>query len=100
MKKVFSKPRSLTEVPFTYCPGCHHGIIHRLIAEAMDELNITKDTIGVAPVGCSVFAYLFFDCYMIVAAHGIAPATSPGIKRVTPENIVFTYQGDGDFASI
>ncbi len=100
MKKVFSKPRSLTEVPFTYCPGCHHGIIHRLVAESMDDLNIAKDTIGVAPVGCSVFAYLFFDCDMIVAAHGRAPATATGIKRVKPENIVFTYQGDGDLASI
>lgn len=100
MKKVFARPKSLTEVPFTYCPGCHHGIIHRLIAEAMDELDIAKDTIGIAPVGCSVFAYLFFDCDMIVAAHGRAPAVATGIKRVKPNNIVFTYQGDGDLASI
>jgi 2-oxoglutarate ferredoxin oxidoreductase subunit beta len=100
MKKVFTKPKSLTEIPFTYCPGCHHGIIHRLIAEAMDDLDIAKETIGIAPVGCSVFAYLFFDCDMIVAAHGRAPATATGIKRVKPNNIVFTYQGDGDLASI
>lgn len=100
MKKVFAKPKSLTEIPFTYCPGCHHGIIHRLIAEAMNDLDITKETIGIAPVGCSVFAYLFFDCDMIVAAHGRAPATATGIKRVKPDNIVFTYQGDGDLASI
>ncbi len=100
MKKIFARPKSLTEVPFTYCPGCHHGIIHRLIAEAMDELNIAQDTIGIAPVGCSVFAYLFFNCDMIVAAHGRAPAVATGIKRVKPNNIVFTYQGDGDLASI
>jgi 2-oxoglutarate ferredoxin oxidoreductase subunit beta len=100
MKKVFARPKSLTEVPFTYCPGCHHGIIHRLIAEGMDELNIAQDTIGIAPVGCSVFAYLFFNCDMIVAAHGRAPAVATGIKRVKPNNIVFTYQGDGDLASI
>lgn len=100
MKKVFEKPKSLTGVPFTYCPGCHHGIIHRLVAEALDDLGIAKDTIGVAPVGCAVFAYLFFDCDMIVAAHGRAPATATGLKRVKPDNIVFTYQGDGDLASI
>lgn len=100
MKKVFARPKSLTEVPFTYCPGCHHGIIHRLIAEVMDELNIAQDTIGIAPVGCSVFAYLFFNCDMIVSAHGRAPAVATGIKRVKPNNIVFTYQGDGDLASI
>ena len=100
MKEVFTKPKSLTDVPFTYCPGCHHGIIHRLVAEAMDDLNITEETIGIAPVGCAVFAYLFFNCDMIVAAHGRAPATATGIKRVKPDNIVFSYQGDGDLASI
>ncbi len=100
MNKVFSKPRSLTKIPFTYCPGCHHGIAHRLVAEVLDELNIREDTIGIAPVGCSVFAYLFFDCDMIVAAHGRAPATATGIKRAKPDNIVFSYQGDGDLASI
>lgn len=100
MNKVFTRPKSLADVPFTYCPGCHHGIIHRLIAEVMDELNIRENTIGIAPVGCSVFAYLFFDCDMIVAAHGRAPATATGIKRSKPEKIVFSYQGDGDLASI
>jgi len=100
MSKVFSRPKSLVDIPFTYCPGCHHGIIHRLIAEVMDELNIREDTIGIAPVGCSVFAYLFFDCDMICAAHGRAPATATGIKRAKPDNIVFSYQGDGDLASI
>jgi len=100
MNKVFSKPKSLVDIPFTYCPGCHHGIIHRLIAEVIDELNIREDTIGIAPVGCSVFAYLFFDCDMICAAHGRAPATATGIKRAKPDNIVFGYQGDGDLASI
>jgi len=100
MNKVFSRPKSLVDIPFTYCPGCHHGIIHRLIAEVMDELNIREDTIGIAPVGCSVFAYLFFDCDMICAAHGRAPATATGIKRAKPDNIVFSYQGDGDLASI
>ncbi len=100
MIKVFSRPKTLTDIPFTYCPGCHHGIIHRLIAEVIDELKIREDTIGVAPVGCSVFAYLFFDCDMIVAAHGRAPAVATGIKRAKPDNIVFSYQGDGDLASI
>ncbi|MBN2396436.1 MAG: 2-oxoglutarate oxidoreductase, partial [Candidatus Atribacteria bacterium] len=97
---VFSKPKSLSNIPFTYCPGCHHGVAHRLIAEVLDELGIAKKTIGIAPVGCAVFAYLFFDCDMICAAHGRAPATATGIKRVKPENIVFSYQGDGDLASI
>ena len=100
MNKIFSRPKSLTDIPFTYCPGCHHGVAHRLVAEAIDELNIREDTIGIAPVGCSVFAYLFFDCDMIVAAHGRAPATATGVKRAKPKNIVFTYQGDGDLASI
>jgi 2-oxoglutarate ferredoxin oxidoreductase subunit beta len=100
MNKVFSRPKSLVDIPFTYCPGCHHGIIHRLIAEVIDELDIREKTIGVAPVGCSVFAYLFFDCDMIVAAHGRAPATATGIKRAKPDNYVFSYQGDGDLASI
>lgn len=100
MNKVFSRPKSLVDIPFTYCPGCHHGIVHRLIAEVMDELHIREDTIGIAPVGCSVFAYLFFDCDMICAAHGRAPATATGIKRAKPDNIVFSYQGDGDLASI
>ena len=96
--KVFSRPKSLVDIPFTYCPVCLHGIIHRLIAEVIDELDIREKTIGVAPVGCSVFAYLFFDCDMIVAAHGRAPATATGIKRAKPDNYVFSYQGDGDLA--
>lgn len=100
MKVVFDKPQALTETPFHYCPGCTHGIIHRLVAEAMDELEIKDKAIGVAPVGCSVFAYKYFDCDMHEAAHGRAPAVATGIKRVRPENIVFTYQGDGDLASI
>jgi len=98
--KVFQKPESLTDKPFHYCPGCTHGIIHRLVAEAMDELNIRENTIGVAPVGCAVFAYEYFNCDMQEAAHGRAPAVATGIKRVHPDKVVFTYQGDGDLTSI
>ena len=97
---VFEKPKSLTDVPRHYCPGCTHGIVHRLVAEAIDELGIEGRTIGVAPVGCSVMAYNYFSCDMIEAAHGRAPAVATGVKRSMPENIVFTYQGDGDLASI
>ena len=100
MSAVFEKPKSLTDMPLHYCPGCPHGIIHRLVAEAIDELGIEGITIGVAPVGCAVMAYDYFACDMIEAAHGRAPATATGIKRCRPENIVFTYQGDGDLASI
>ncbi|GKX31578.1 2-oxoglutarate oxidoreductase [Vallitalea longa] len=100
MTVVFEKPKALSEVPFHYCPGCTHGIIHRLVAEAIDDLNIQDKAIGVAPVGCSVFAYNYFACDMHEAAHGRAPAVATGIKRVLPDNIVFTYQGDGDLASI
>ena len=100
MAVVFEKPKSLADVPLHYCPGCPHGIIHRLVAEAIDELGIEGKTIGVAPVGCAVMAYDYFTCDMIEAAHGRAPATATGIKRSRPENIVFTYQGDGDLASI
>jgi 2-oxoglutarate ferredoxin oxidoreductase subunit beta len=100
MAKVFQKPASLTEKPFHYCPGCTHGIVHRLVAEVMDELNIREETIGVAPVGCAVFAYEYFNCDMQEAAHGRAPAVATGIKRVHPDKVVFTYQGDGDLASI
>ncbi|HHY83703.1 MAG TPA: MFS transporter [Clostridiales bacterium] len=100
MAIVFKKPESLTDNPFHYCPGCTHGIVHRLIAEVMDELNIRQDTIGVAPVGCAVFAYDYFNCDMQEAAHGRAPAVATGIKRVHPDKVVFTYQGDGDLASI
>jgi len=97
---VFEKPKSLADVPLHYCPGCTHGIVHRLVAEAIDELGIEGKTIGVAPVGCAVMAYDYFNCDMIEAAHGRAPAVATGIKRADPANIVFTYQGDGDLASI
>ena len=97
---VFEKPKSLSDVALHYCPGCTHGIIHRLVAEAIDELNIEGKTIGVAPVGCAVMAYDYFNCDMVEAAHGRAPAVATGIKRAEPSNIVFTYQGDGDLASI
>ena len=100
MAIVFEKPKGLTDVPLHYCPGCTHGIIHRLVAEALDELGVTGRTIGVAPVGCSVFAYNYFNCDMVQAAHGRAPAVATGVKRSDPNNIVFTYQGDGDLAAI
>ncbi len=97
---VFEKPQALTEAPLHYCPGCTHGIIHRLVAEAIDELGIRGRTIGVASVGCSVFSYNYFNCDMVQAAHGRAPAVATGVKRSDPNNIVFTYQGDGDLAAI
>ena len=97
---VFDKPKSLTDAPLHYCPGCTHGIIHRLVAEAIDELGIEGRTIGVAPVGCSVMAYNYFTVDMVQAAHGRAPAVATGVKRADPTKIVFTYQGDGDLASI
>ncbi len=97
---VFDKPKSLSPVPFHYCPGCTHGIVHRLVAEALDELDICGKAVGIAPVGCSVFAYDYFECDMIEAAHGRAPAVATGVKRTHPDNIVFTYQGDGDLAAI
>ncbi len=97
---VFDKPKSLTDAPFHYCPGCTHGIIHRLVAEAIDELGIEGRAVGVAPVGCAVMAYNYFACDMVEAAHGRAPAVATGLKRGNPDSIVFTYQGDGDLASI
>ena len=97
---VFEKPKALADVKLHYCPGCTHGIIHRLVAEAIDELGIEGRTIGVAPVGCSVFAYNYFNCDMVQAAHGRAPAVATGVKRADRNNIVFTYQGDGDLAAI
>ena len=101
MAVVFEKPKSLTDAPLHYCPGCTHGIIHRLVAEVIDELGIEGRTIGVAPVGCSVMAYDYFTCDFIQAPHGRAPAVATGVKRADPENnIVFTYQGDGDLAAI
>ena len=100
MSIVFQKPHALTDTPFHYCPGCTHGIIHRLVAEAIDELGIEGKTVGIAPVGCAVLAYNYFNCDMIEAAHGRAPAVATGCKRANPDNVVFTYQGDGDLASI
>ena len=97
---VYDKPHALTDAPLHYCPGCTHGIIHRLVAEAIDELGIEGRTVGVASVGCSVMAYNYFACDMIQAAHGRAPAVATGAKRANPDNIVFTYQGDGDLAAI
>ncbi len=101
MTTVFKKPEALTDAPLHYCPGCTHGIIHRLVAEAIDELGIRGRTFGVASVGCSVFTYNYFNCDMVQAAHGRAPAVATGVKRSDPQNnIVFTYQGDGDLAAI
>ncbi len=100
MAVVFDRPKMLRDVPLHYCPGCTHGIIHRLVAEVLDELGGEGRTVGVAPVGCAVFAYNYFNCDMYEAAHGRAPAAATGIKRVMPDKIVFTYQGDGDLASI
>ena len=97
---VFEKTKGLTDAPLHYCPGCTHGIIHRLVAESLDELGVMDRTVGVASVGCSVFSYNYFNCDMIQAAHGRAPAVATGAKRAHPENIVFTYQGDGDLAAI
>ena len=100
MSIVFQKPHALTDAPMHYCPGCTHGIIHRLVAEAIDTLGIEGRTVGIAPVGCAVMAYNYFACDMIEAAHGRPPAVATGCKRANPDNIVFTYQGDGDLASI
>ena len=100
MKTVFEKPHALTDIPFHYCPGCTHGIVHRLVAEVLDELGIEGQTVGIAPVGCSVFAYNYFNCDMIEAPHGRAPAVATGVKRANPDKTVFTYQGDGDLAAI
>ncbi|MBP1559836.1 MAG: 2-oxoglutarate oxidoreductase [Oscillospiraceae bacterium] len=100
MAVVFEKPKSLADVTLHYCPGCTHGIIHRLVCEVIDEMGIEGDTIGVCPVGCSVMAYDYFTCDMIEAAHGRAPAVATGVKRTNPDKYVFTYQGDGDLAAI
>ena len=97
---VFDKPKSLSDKPMHYCPGCTHGIVHRLVGEAIDSLGIQGKTIGVAPVGCAVLVYEYFNFDFVQAAHGRAPAVATGIKRANPDNIVFTYQGDGDLASI
>ncbi len=98
--KVFERPKTLIDTELHYCPGCGHGVAHRLIAEVIDELNIVKDTIGVAPVGCSVFAYNYINVDFTEAAHGRASAVATGIKRVFPEKFIFSYQGDGDLAAI
>ena len=100
MAVVFEKTKGLTDKPTHYCPGCTHGIIHRLVAESLEELGLLDKAIGVAPVGCAVFAYDYFSCDMQEAAHGRAPAVATGIKRVHPDSTVFSYQGDGDLASI
>jgi 2-oxoglutarate ferredoxin oxidoreductase subunit beta len=97
---VFGRPESLSDVVTHYCPGCMHGIIHRLIAEVMDELGIREKTVGIAPVGCAVLAYNYIECDFAEAPHGRAPAMATGIKRTNPDLVVFTYQGDGDLASI
>ncbi len=97
---VYSRPAAFTDTPTHYCPGCTHGTAHRLIAEVFDEMKIADRAIGVAPVGCAVFAYNYMDTDFVEAAHGRAPAMATGIKRVLPDRIVFTYQGDGDLASI
>jgi len=99
-KAVFTKTKMLTDTPLSFCPGCDHGLAHRLVAECIEELGRADEAIGVASVGCSVFAYNFFNCDMQQAAHGRAPAVATGIKRVHPDSLVFTYQGDGDLASI
>ncbi len=100
LKKVFSRPKSLTDKPYHFCPGCNHGIIHRLVGEALDEYDLVPRTTAVASVGCSVFLYDYFAIDVLEAPHGRAPAVATGVKRSLPENIVFTYQGDGDLASI
>ena len=100
VETVYKRPEIFTQTATHYCPGCTHGVAHRLVAEVLEEMNLQEKTIGVASVGCSVFAYNYFDCDFVEAAHGRAPAMATGIKRVLPDRIVFTYQGDGDLASI
>jgi len=100
MELVYKRPRTLTDTPMHYCPGCGHGVVHKILMEVIDELSIQEETIGVAPVGCSVFAYDYMDIDMQEAAHGRATAVATGIKRILPAKYVFTYQGDGDLAAI
>ncbi len=100
MKVVYEKSRGLTDTPMHYCPGCTHGIIHKLVAETLVELDVLGRSVLVCPVGCAVFAYDYFNCDASEAAHGRAPAVATGIKRVLPDHVVFAYQGDGDLASI
>jgi len=100
MNRVFSRPKTLKDTEFHFCPGCHHGLIHRLVAEAIDWHNLQEETIGVASVGCSVFMYNYFDIDVVEAPHGRAPAVATGVKRAHPDQIVFSIQGDGDLAAI
>lgn len=100
MEIVFQKPKALLDTPTHYCPGCTHGVIHKLVAQVIDELGCEGRTVGVAPVGCAVMAYDYFACDMVEAAHGRAPAVATGLKRALPDNLLFTYQGDGDLAAI
>ena len=100
MEVVYKKPKMLTDTPLHYCPGCTHGIVHKLIAQVLEELGKVDGAIGVVPVGCAVFGYKYFKCDVFEAAHGRAPATATGVKRSNPDKYVFTYQGDGDLASI
>lgn len=100
MRQVFARPESLKDVQTHFCPGCQHGTVHRLVAEALDQLDVRAETIGVASVGCSVFLYSYFDIDVIESPHGRAPAVATGAKRARPDRIVFTYQGDGDLAAI
>ena len=100
MAKEFKRTKGLTDIPFHYCPGCTHGIVHRIVGEGLEELGVLGNTVGVAPVGCAVFAYNYFSCDMIEAAHGRAPAVATGVKRALSDRVVFTYQGDGDLAAI
>lgn len=100
MKVIYEKPKSLTDKPFHYCPGCGHGVVHKLIGEVMDELGIEDKTIAVVPVGCAVMGYDYFNCDVMEAAHGRAPSVATGIKRCLPDRVVFSYQGDGDLAAI
>ncbi len=100
MDTVFKRPHALVDIPTHYCPGCTHGIVHRLVAEVIDELGIEGRTVGVAPVGCAVLAYDYFGCDMVEAAHGRAPAVATGLRRSLKDAVVFTYQGDGDLAAI
>ncbi len=100
MNKVFSRPSCLKDKPFRYCPGCSHGVLHRIVAETIDRLGIRERTIGIAPVGCAVFAYDYIDIDMIEVPHGRPPAIATGMKRSRPDSIIFSYQGDGDLAAI
>ena len=100
MKEIFHRPAALKKVPFRHCPGCGHSLIHRLIAESIDTLGLRERVVGIAPVGCAVFAYDYFNLDMLEVAHGRPPAAATGLKRSMPDKIIFSYQGDGDLAAI